>query len=34
MLKSYREGTYYDPDTRAEREVNYGALDVEELGSV
>jgi hypothetical protein len=25
---------YYDPDTRAEREVNYGALDVEELGSV
>jgi hypothetical protein len=25
---------YYDPDARAEREVNYGALDVEELGSV
>jgi hypothetical protein len=35
LLKALRQlFYYYDPDTRAEREVNYGALDVEELGSV
>jgi hypothetical protein len=35
LLKALRQlFYYYDPDARAEREVNYGALDVEELGSV